>query len=472
MATSYNKNLISYLIPTAIFISIILIWKFNGLYGQDSHEYLQYSRSLSLFFYGGAPPNNFFWPVNYPLSGAILSYLTISNIISLQLISLASFLLSIYYLNRIFRLVYVDAQEKISFYISVVFTLSPIILVYSQVVMSDMLCLFLITAGFYHSVKFEIKLQHKDFLIAAMFITAAVSTRYVSILVLIFPALLLIKVFLRNFQFKTFIFSLLIAVIILFPEVILKFNYKSDLLNNVWLKNWNPLNFIGTSFNTPEGYFNYRFPNIIYAFENFFHPAFIFMGIILIPFIRKSDIEINLVKQSIIIIILYVIFIAGIPFQNLRFLILTFPFVIILMYKPFLRLNSYLKHPLIKKLLFFSVAVIQLFIYGYMFNTIYNQNKLEREISDYLKGFPGRIIYTFSIDPALRSYNVKNRIINLWSEIVTEYRDSSIVLFNKEKFAEQWEGKNPMINWNYFEKNYSSNKLKQFEGGWTLYEIN
>ena len=107
-----------------------------------------------------------------------------------------------------------------------------------------------------------------------------------------------------------------------------------------------------------------------------------------------------------------------------------------------------------------------------MFNIIHKQNKLEREISDYLKGFPGRIIYTFSIDQALRTYNVENRIINLWRDKVMDYPDSSLVLFNQEKFTQQWEGKNPMINWNYFEKNYSSNKIKQFEDGWELYEIN
>ena len=472
MSISYNKNLLSYLIPVAIFLAAVFIWKFNGLYGQDSHEYLHYSKSLSLFFSGGKTPNNFFWPVNYSLSGAILAFITFSNILSLQLISLGSFLFSIFYLKRILSLVYDDPQEKISLYVSVAFTLSPILLVYSQIVMSDMLCLFFITAGFFHSIKFEKNLRSKDYLLAIMFITAAVSTRYVSIVVLIFPAVLLIKMFVRNFQIKTLILSLLIAVIILFPEVILKFNYISDFLNNVWLKNWNPLYYFGASFNTPEGYFNYRFPNIIYAFENLFHPAFIFLGIILIPFIRKSDFEITIVKQSIIIIILYVIFIAGIPFQNLRFLILTFPFVVILMYKPFLRLNSYLKPPLIKKLLILFIAVIQLFFYGYMINIIYKQNKLEREISDYLKDFPGRIIYTFSIDPALRTYNVNNRIINLWVDKVTDYPDSSLVLFNQEKLVQQWEGKNPMINWNYFEKNYSSNKIKQFEDGWELYEIN
>jgi len=472
MSILFKKNLLSYLIPTVIFFAAIFIWKFNGLYGQDSHEYLRYSRSLSLFFSDGKTLNNFFWPVYYPLSGAILSFIKISNILSLQLISLASFLFGNFYIKRILRLIYIESHEKISLYILIAFVVSPIMLVYSQVVMSDMLCLFFITAGFYHSIKFEKEFQNKDYLLAVMFLVAAVSTRYVSVVVIIVPAVLIIKAFVKNFQIRTLIFSLFLVAIILIPEAILKIDYRSDFLNNVWLKNWNPLNFLSAGFNTPEGYFNYRFANIIYAFENLFHPAFIFIGIVLMPFIRKRDFEINVVKQSLLIIILYVIFIAGIPFQNLRFLLLTFPFVIILMYKPFARLNSYLKNPSIKKLLILYVMVIQLFFYGYMFNNIYKQNKLEREISDYLKDFPGRIIYTFSIGPAMKSYNVKNRIINLWGEKITIYKDSSFVLFNQEKFGQQWEDKNPMINWNYFDKNYSSKKIKQFEDGWALYEIN
>ncbi len=114
MPNTFKKKFLSYLIPTVIFFAVIFIWKFNGLYGQDSHEYLRYSRSLSLFFSDGKTLNNFFWPVYYPLSGAILSFIKFSNILSLQLISLASFLFAIFYVKRNLRLIYLELQEKIS----------------------------------------------------------------------------------------------------------------------------------------------------------------------------------------------------------------------------------------------------------------------------------------------------------------------------------------------------------------------
>ncbi len=112
MSISFKKNLLSYLIPTVIFFTVIFFWKFNGLYGQDSHEYLRYSRSLLLFFSEGKTLNNSFLPVYYPLSAAILSFIKFSNILSLQFISLVSFLFAIFYVKRILRLIYVELQEK------------------------------------------------------------------------------------------------------------------------------------------------------------------------------------------------------------------------------------------------------------------------------------------------------------------------------------------------------------------------
>ena len=114
MSISFKKNLLSYLIPTVIFFTVMFIWKFKELYGQERHEYLRYSRSLSLFFSEGKTLNNFFWPVYYPLLGAILSFITFRNILSLQLISLVSFLFAIFYVKRNVRLLYVELQEKIS----------------------------------------------------------------------------------------------------------------------------------------------------------------------------------------------------------------------------------------------------------------------------------------------------------------------------------------------------------------------
>ena len=46
---------------------------FNGLYGQDAHEYLRFGKALYQFFLTGTNPGDYIWPVNFPLYGAIFS---------------------------------------------------------------------------------------------------------------------------------------------------------------------------------------------------------------------------------------------------------------------------------------------------------------------------------------------------------------------------------------------------------------
>ena len=222
MSAHLKKNHLIYLIPTVIFLIVVLILNFNGLYGQDSYEYVRYSKSLSQFFADGIPPGNFFWSVYYPLTGAVLSFIIYSNQLSLQFISFVSFLSGIYYLRRTLQFVYPESKEKISVYILIAFILSPMMLIYSQVIMSDMFCLFFITAGFYHSQKFQKELQRKDFLLAVLFMTAAVLTRYASVVVLIIPAIFMLFAFIRNFNLSTIIISLLLIIILFIPEFFLK----------------------------------------------------------------------------------------------------------------------------------------------------------------------------------------------------------------------------------------------------------
>ena len=63
-----------------------LLTGFNGLYGQDSFEYLRYSRELHEYLSGGELPGTFFWPVLYPLSGAVVSFF-LPDVLSLQVVS-------------------------------------------------------------------------------------------------------------------------------------------------------------------------------------------------------------------------------------------------------------------------------------------------------------------------------------------------------------------------------------------------
>ena len=87
---------ITILIGMPIFFIMYRILNFNGLYGQDAHEYYRYSLALANFLTGGPDTEPFFWPVLYPAIGAILS-IVFPNILSLQILSL---LFNQIYLNQ------------------------------------------------------------------------------------------------------------------------------------------------------------------------------------------------------------------------------------------------------------------------------------------------------------------------------------------------------------------------------------
>jgi hypothetical protein len=48
--------------------------------------------------------------------------------------------------------------------------------------------------------------------------------------------------------------------------------------------------------------------------------------------------------------------------------------------------------------------------------------------------------------------------VNMWYDELDSVRISALVLFNEQKFELQWEGRNPMINWHFIQRNYNLKK--------------
>jgi len=115
-AFSKDYNLIYILLLAVLIFSIRIFTGFNGLYGQDSYEYLRYADVLTEFFRNGNPPGEFFWPLAYPLFGSLLSLLIKDTILSLQLISIFSFIICFFYVIRILGIFYNRKDGKLFTY--------------------------------------------------------------------------------------------------------------------------------------------------------------------------------------------------------------------------------------------------------------------------------------------------------------------------------------------------------------------
>ena len=454
------------------FIVIRYIVDFNGLYGQDSYDYLRFTKALSEYFKTGNDPGSFFWPINYPFFGAIVSIFIPSDILSLQLLSYLSFIVSALLIYKIIDIVYDPSKNTIILYLTLSFLFSPYLLRAGIVAMSDMLALAFTLAAFLGVLNYWKSKQKFHFILAITFSVLAGFTRYHAFVVLIAPMLFAISIVIKRKNYLLFLYALLISLIFIIPTIWLKNDSFLNFTGHQWFTDWSPKNWIHHSFNTSDGIATYRFPNIIYGFIFLVHPGFYLLGFLLILFIRKVDFKKPVSKLLLIMMILNGFFIAGIPFQNLRFHILIYPFAIIMLFPAFLRLSEWGSSKLIvKKLIVVLIILIQTALFAYLFEKFHSSNKLEKAISTAVGNYPGNPVYTFAIDQAINTYEPEKDIENIWYNKYENFQKGSLFLFNETKFKKQWQGKNPWTNWENANKKYTLKTLETLPEGWILYEI-
>lgn len=466
----YRTETFLILFPVLLFVIIHFILGFNGLYGQDSHEYYRYSRGIINFFKTGNSPGDYFWPVYYPILGAIPG-LVIDNLFSLQLISVLSLSGSLYFLYKIVDKTF-EEKKYLKVYLLIFFALSPYVFRYSIVVMSDMLSVFCITASFYFFINYINEGKLKQIILFTVFSIVGILTRYAAIVIFIIPSLIiLIEIFKRK-KFSHLVVFTIVVFLLTIPHILIRKTNSLEFLGQIWFQRWNAMNYFKNNFVTPEGTLKYSLPNILTAFSNFYYPQYLLFGFILIPFIQKSLFKNRIWLISLGIIILYALFIAGIPFQNQRFFLLSTPLVAFVLYPLFERTLNLLNDRRFSKYFVLGFLIIlQLFLSVYFFRSAYERNILERDVANFIKNRSHETVYAFDIDISFMSYVVNNKIINMWKEKINQFDRNAIVIFNEEKFKVQWANMNPMLNWENLKSNYTLTELKNFGDGWKAYEI-
>jgi hypothetical protein len=515
-----------WIIPPMLLLFFALASGFNGLYGQDSFEYLRYSRAIHTFLTQGTYPGTFFWPVLYPLSGALLSFI-LPDILSLQLISIVSYGFTCFFLGRILQHLYPGKQKETRLYIMLFFCLSPFILRYSLTIMSEPMTLLFITAFFYYWLVFTDGKRQKYFMGVVFFGCAAVNTRYPAFIILIIPFLHSVFNFFRRFNPIVFAASLVIVLLIFLPGIWMKIVEPGSILGRSDFLYWSWINYFKRSFITTDGTKIYMLPNICYVFKNLIHPGYIFAGLLFLFFIRKEETRSLFFRILLLVILVYALFLAGLPFQNDRVLLLSFPLVVILFSCSFITLTEkYSLHlqsqypessfslsrrgsqkkrevsqkidnlcinfaklcdklcatlretaifrplrPYLKHLVIISVIVVQMILFYGSFRPFYRNNKTTKTIALKMLEYPGRKIYTFNIDMALKGYGVTNETVNLWSNKIDFFEPGGLVLLNFADSQNQWKGMNPMLNWERLTKTHHLKVVESFPEGWNLYEI-
>ncbi len=462
------KKILPSFIVLVLASSIIFLTKFNGLYGQDAHEYYRYSKALLSFFETGKNPGDYFWPVWYPLLGACISFVTHINVLlTLQIVSVFSLAVIVWVVAAWKHVSQKNQKIQLAFALIAV-GFSPFILREGIVCMSDTLSIALVLLALYSAQNFLIAENTSWLFGFAAFAALAFMTRYATAVIL-FPFSLLIAyhLFLKK-EFLKFIPVIVIVAVIFLPHFLIRLDAPIAFVHHEWLKEWSVSNFFKREFTTHDGTTYYLLPNFIFVFVNVIHPSFWVLGIPLLFCVKREDFSGLIPKVFLISVLLYAFFLAGIPFQNKRFLLMSFPLIVILFYPAFVRL---LRSTNKKNAVYSLVILLHLILFVSSFKEFYQRNSLEKNLSALVAQYPDSVLYSFDIDVAIKSYGTTKTIENLWQRKFEEFQTPAMVLFNETKFQTQWRNKNPMLNWNEIKKSYNLEPLAIRKDGWELFRI-
>ena len=455
------------LIPVLLIVCRYIIG-FNGLYGQDAHEYLRYTNAIHVFFIDNTPPGEFHWETMYPALGALLSFICSASF-SLQLISIASLSGTLFFIHKILVLLYGDKKEAL-IYVLVFGLFSTYFLRLGLCAMSDMLTIFFVIASIYYILKLEKGANASNLMLVLVFSTAAVLTRLPSAIVLFIPVLRIIVKQFQKTHVKVWFFSILICVLLYFSMYFLKKDQHLNMFEA--LKEWNVKNFFADSFANPgNGNEHYNFSNIIFILFFFIHPGYVLISAALIPFIRKTDLFNIQLFNLLIPIFIYLFFLTGLMHQNVRLNTLALPLWIIFLFPAFLRFKEkLLKTTNLWLSMLLIVIVSQLVLFYFGFNKFVAQAELERQIAGTVnEKYAGMPIYTLGMEGAMLSYSNAREIHSL-GVAEPECGAEKLILIPTEKFEIQWKNLRPFRDWYFYQQNCDVHKLMSFDQGWDLYE--
>ena len=458
-------------IPLLAVIVLRVSSGFDGLYGQDGHEIYRYATALVQTLQDGTPPGPFFWPIGYPLSIALLAIMGLDPSIAGQCVSALSLTGAAFFTHAALRRLSPGTPHLATPYVLIGLLLSPYVLRSGVVVMSDALCLFAVAGALLYSIQLHSVYSRRSLLLLAGFTGLAVATRFPALVMLAAPVLMGAWQTVRARKWIDGGLGLLILMLSQLPHALLREDGLLGFLNHAYLTQWSPLHFVQRSFVGADGVLSYSLPNLLFNLGALYHPGFLAIAPLLLCFVRRSDFHHPARRMLCAAYLLTVAFLAGGPFQNSRVLMPTTLFALLFLYPAFQRLIERIPTRPIAIGALVALLAGQSLLFGRSMRRYLLANSQERVIAEQLTAYPGLPLYTFAIDPALKTRGVQSEIRNLYTHRFTTLEVGALLLFNESAYGDQFAESNPGHNWQLAQTRHSLTALHTFNDGWVLYEI-
>jgi len=341
----------------------VLIFQFDGLYGQDAYTYYDNSAAVIQAVQNFRLPPNFYWPVGYPLFTSLFSLFTAGNLglagLIVSLIAGALLPGVIFLLTRgILRFppeyrsysqnnTLTKQNYHIACFAGIITCFSGAPVKSSLVIMSDAAGLLFASLSMLFLVKYAADGIARHIILTFVFAALAIMTRYAYFMILIpvgiFCANHVLKEHIHNTYnrgetVKHLFFALLAGAVVFMPQLLFIAKYgiayfPKDPEQQSWVMKWSPANFFLRDFVTVDGAMHYTLWNGLYYLSPICHPlslslfGFTFLyG--LLTLIRGKNYRV--LSFCLIWFLPIYLYLAGSPYQSLRYTLSYLPpFVIV-----------------------------------------------------------------------------------------------------------------------------------------------
>lgn len=308
---------------------------FDGLYGQDPYAYYDFAGELRASLAGGPPLGPFFWPLGYPALLMVAHSIFGASPTTGQAVSVLVG-------AALAPLVYILARQmgggRISALIAgILMGICGQALQSSLVIMADIPALFWACVSavalwtYIHNPARRPKLYIA--MVALTFALACV-TRWLYLVLAIPWAVALLMAWKGRIRWRETAVGIIAALLIFVPQFLYSRNDPYPVLNHAWVEGWSPANAFRQVFDNVDGHFEYDKINGVYYAQPFYEAYYlapVFTPFLLVGLwaLLRDKLYAELAPLVGWALLPY-LFLAGIPYQNIRFPLIVFPAVAIL----------------------------------------------------------------------------------------------------------------------------------------------
>lgn len=456
--------------PVVLGFAVVSALGYAGLNGQDAHDYLRLSRAWTAWMHGAPMPHVFEHPHGYPMAGALLAVLTRSNGFALRLLSALALLIIVYTVRGVLRRAF-PQERNVDRYVLLSVGLSPFLLRYGLMVMSDVPGMALLCVMYACTLRWMAEGHVRWVLGAIGAAVLAIGVRFACA-----PLAFLLGIALvhgpahgRRARWTIAILLGVVGAVLLFT--LLPMDQVRALVARSPIGDWSALDVFRRELRSDDGVLRYALPNCLYVLTIAVNPGFIPIGVLLLPFVRRADVRSPHAQLALVLVVAYLLFIAGMPFQNDRVLILVLPFLAVLLFPAFTRAWAFgVQKGMRPAWAMAALLTLQSALFLRAELPFIRQARTERSLAAAVNGMHPRRVYTHGMGAAFSDLCPSTQVTELWYTALDRFEPGALIVVQPANLAEQWEGHPPAINWHRAEAQ-GLDIVLQRPDGWTIARV-